>query len=91
MTAFWMLSKLSEMSNSKTRAHCHNDHTILRTNGAMLAICYQSLTVTDVIVNSIHSCSLLLAIKGTALHNVLTLTTFSYLNVDLSEIFQLIP
>lgn len=56
MTAFWMLSKLSEMSNSKTRAHCHNDHTILRTNGAMLAICYQSLTVTDVIVNSFHSC-----------------------------------
>lgn len=91
MAAFWVLSKLSEISNPKTRAHYDNGHIILRTNVALLPICYQSVTVTDVNVNGIHSCSLLgLAIKLTALHNVLMLPTFPYLNVDLSELFKLI-
>lgn len=90
MAAFWVLSKLSEISNPKTRAHYDNDHIILRTNVALLPICYQSVTVTDVNVKGIHSCSLLgLAIKLT-LHNVLMLPTFPYLNVDVPEIFQLI-
>lgn len=77
--AFWMLSMLSEIPDTKTRAHYDNDRIILRTNVALLPICHHSVTVTDVIVNGIHSCSPLLAIKLTALHSVLIFLHFSIL------------